>query len=1160
MVGTMPGFAPAVTATEITSNGSSNNILSEEVSDTNSLPSDENQDQQTEALGLSTEQPSRVSPSGEEVDKNNNPLGPDTVVLNPTYQLAVSMGKNTGDNLTVYDDPIGTSKIDFNKPLTKTSSESSKSFKCTYKETVAVDVDGDGKQGVANIGFSKSDLVLYISEFNNATGTVISSPIYKLESFYIPDMIIRSNKIYNNFTGSQIRATSGDFNHDGSDEIAINVSHITYIYKVTMNSCTLLSKKDYRTNISDINALDTNNDGYPELVVTTQGIDTTASCLYFYDGVKSNGSINLASPSYSLNLAIGNNHFVKASVDIGNLFGDDDKTIVIAGITKEGTYCISYIKYNPDTEKYDTSLPKFYSMQSDSKTSFNAMIDSYVIKCVSLTTPKDGFPEYVVFGGYIFLYNEKTDAFERQLVTTYTEDSSTPRANNADTAESNITNVNKDKDEGIVIDTLVGNFDGNSTGKEQIILLNYNEWYTHNDYVYITQCYMNDKGEIVVNLREMYNSSEGDYQIASICAVDVLNQGTKLKFIPSRSTFAYSDPVIIAILGASPYFEEIEKEYASLGNVSTTYGTSNSSENSNSYGFSVNAGASIGFEEGLGIFGLDFLKASVEYSVMNTFTASWASSTSIEKSVAYTNYYTDDAVVLTVIPYDIYSYEVTTWNSEKNKYETDEMTLQIPYSPITTMMTVEDYNSTVESMSDAPVITKDVLQHTVGDPRTYPSSSKGLSNIPGQDSLTADANDSKSFTGTGVGNNSTEQTITSSSSAEKTYDYVLELSVTQKRSVAGFTSGITLGAGFNTNVVITSTNSTTRSGSVASVPSSFKQYQFNWALVAYNYNLKSKSGNVIQSCPVISYICKPYTSTYPPKVPQNLVMESKDISSVSLSWEASEKATNYIVLRSESEDGKFTAISTVNGNRTNTFTDTSIEKGKDYYYSISANNGTISSIPSDILYVPAVNVKELRIKNQPKLTYKEYDTLNLSSLVITMVMDNGSLLDVKYADFENYNLSTNLQNGIELDSSNNGFSILVTYTPDNLSASTGKLVIKEEGNYPISMNVSFAVGNIEDATYLIPEKELTANISLENTTDSVIPVVVILALYDENGSMVDFTSQTPSLVGNSITELSGSLTLPLKVTGYTAKVFVWEGTSMTTSSLIPLSDSIILPY
>ena len=46
--------------------------------------------QQAAKLGLPTDQPSRLSPSGKEIDKNQNPLGPDLLVTNRIYSLAYS--------------------------------------------------------------------------------------------------------------------------------------------------------------------------------------------------------------------------------------------------------------------------------------------------------------------------------------------------------------------------------------------------------------------------------------------------------------------------------------------------------------------------------------------------------------------------------------------------------------------------------------------------------------------------------------------------------------------------------------------------------------------------------------------------------------------------------------------------------------------------------------------------------------------------------------------------------------------------------------------------------------------------------------------------------------------------------------------------------------
>ena len=103
-----------------------------------------------------------------------------------------------------------------------------------------------------------------------------------------------------------------------------------------------------------------------------------------------------------------------------------------------------------------------------------------------LTTPVPGDPVSIVLSGVIFKYNAINDAFERKSVTDSTVDGDA-ETNSETKAQGNITNVNKDKDSTWILNTIVGNFDGNKEGQEQIIMLHYNQWYGKGP---ITQCYM----------------------------------------------------------------------------------------------------------------------------------------------------------------------------------------------------------------------------------------------------------------------------------------------------------------------------------------------------------------------------------------------------------------------------------------------------------------------------------------------------------------------------------------------------------------------------------------------------------------------------------------------------------------------------------------------
>lgn len=1131
-----------------------------------SLPSDSDLANQMESLGLSSEEPVRYSASGKEIDKTKNPLGADNTVVNRTYQLAYTYrnSKDGKDMLNTYDSFgsgnvnlfQGPSSYTYSTSIAASASSASGSFSACHRCLAAVDTDGNGTQEVANVGYVISGnsikLQLFISDYNSLVKSGSSTVPATSKIYTVAELKSYPGSNGLKYTNDSLKCTAGDFDHDGIDEIAIATDKSIYVCRATMTSFKVESTAT-GTAIEDIEALDSNGDCYPELLaVQWSGAYIN---LVIYNGT------DVSKQAVTIPLSTGGVYFTTATVDIGDLLGDGDNTIVIGGRIRSGQSSfagISYIKYHADTESYDKSLTKIYNMLSGSKTGFQAVNGDLQVKCVNLATKVEGTPEYVVLGGYIFQYDAANDIFTRQAIATYKEISDGVSENSAKKSEDNITDVNYTKDDTWILQTIVGNFDGNNEGKEQILMLHYNDWQGE-DVVYVTQCVMKSDGTIASYLTEVSRDTEDSgLNYPSICPVDVYNHSTKMTFLPKLSYLEYSNPVIISVLGATPYYSELEDQTPMLGNVGTTFGTGTEEESSSSNGVTASVGVSFGFEQGLSVFGVQIIKTTFETEITNTFKASWGSSTSISKNISYTNYFTDDAVVLTVVPYDVYIYQSTAWNSSKKRYETGKVVVKIPYDMLTTMLTVEDYNKAAHDIKNAPLISSDVLKHTIGDPRTYPTASKGLSNVKDKGVLMNGSSDSSSLIGCGIGNSSIEQSITTSSSTSKSFDYELNVTVSSSVAVAGVSAGASVGAGYDTEVSFTSTKSTTRTGSVCSVPSGYGQYQFKWAMAAYNYNLELEEGNDTQEIFVINYICAPVSSSYPPKVPAGLSVSSQDLNYNLLKWNASDGASGYNVLRSTSQDGIYDTVAVLRGKSTNTYTDSTITAGQTYYYEIQAYNGAIA-VPTAPLAANSLYVTDMQIKTQPKLSYSEYDKLDLTALIVSLVLSNQSTRQVSYGSFGDYSMITSLENGLELGADDSGTTITVKYTPANVSANTNALAVKSGGAYPVEMTVKFTVGSTSGATVLETGKQLTAAITMANKQSDTIQAVAVTALYNKYGTMVQCVSKNVSINAGSTANCSNSLTLPSDISGYTAKVFIWDGTSISSSGLTPLSEVVQIP-
>jgi hypothetical protein len=100
---------------------------------------------------------------------------------------------------------------------------------------------------------------------------------------------------------------------------------------------------------------------------------------------------------------------------------------------------------------------------------------------------------------------------------------------------------------------------------------------------------------------------------------------------------------------------------------------------------------------------------------------------------------------------------------------------------------------------------------------------------------------------------------------------------------------------------------------------------------------------------------------------------------------------------------------------------------------------------------------------------------------------------------------------------------------------------------------TFIVGDNVNPTALTAGQQLTAQVSLRNGTAVSQDYVVILALYDSGGNMVNSSQATAAVAGNSISQdlaLAG-FTLPADTTGMSAKLMVWNGSDAATATMVP---------
>lgn len=126
---------------------------------------------------------------------------------------------------------------------------------------------------------------------------------------------------------------------------------------------------------------------------------------------------------------------------------------------------------------------------------------------------------------------------------------------------------------------------------------------------------------------------------------------------------------------------------------------------------------------------------------------------------------------------------------------------------------------------------------------------------------------------------------------------------------------------------------------------------------------------------------------------------------------------------------------------------TTLVPGKQYTFVVQAmsNTETDSEIGNDnsgkseaFGPITADNIKSLKVKNPPKLSYTEGETLNLSAMVITVTYGSGATEDVTFTHFADYGITVDLKNGTDVTMGMNGRSLKVNC---GSIAATGSLTL-----------------------------------------------------------------------------------------------------------------------
>lgn len=1162
-----------------------------------------------EALGFSTDQPVRYSPSGQVVDRTKSPFGVDNITKFGVKQLFVNY--TTGSKLMESSGKASNSLPDgfknaFQAVVAEANMGGTDMDNAKERVSVAADTDGDGLDETLTVfwvpttdwGNGKVGIAItkYTTTWNGVkpvkveTATKVHYPVSTNTSLF-------SYSSENNDYERTLYAVSGDFDHDGKDEVAIGRGKVIAMYRVTTTKLTEISKQtlekssakwddeieekvfytDQPIYVNGMASADLDDDGYKELFVTAgrsyiSQVDEDTDVEDYEKGHRSfmliyrstNNLTKLSTPPVELVTTAGENtvYFDKPAMDIGDIYGDGEKELVIGGRLfgrkDDNNVGLTTFHYDPESDSYQTGLKdnRLYTFVSDD---FKAVRNKLGVKCVKFDPA--AFLDFVVLGGYIYKYNMENDVFDRQVISNIYLTG--VDVNKESKSRNNLTNVNAKKDQTYILDMLAGNFNAATLDdigtdlSEQLVVLHHNFWHNSRR-VYLTTVSMKD-GVLYAYMKQYLNGKDNNHYF-SICAPDIWNRGLQMEYQPEETEFVFSDPMIIAALAAPPYYSELENEYEALGNAKTLFGSEKTKGSSESHGLSVSASFICGFDGEASVFGVKLAKAGWELEVENEFTSTFEKSKSVSKHVLYENYYNQNAVVVSAIPYDVYTFKIT--NTQTG--ESGMTTIMIPFAPVTRIMSYSSYNKAAESSSDIPKLTG-VFKHTVGDPRSYPKDKTNISNVPGAEILTGtNGDDYGNFVGVGIGNNVTEEGISISQGKSRTLENKLSVKFSAFGGAGGLYVGGSAGLGYTYGNTKSTEETEMYSGSTPGLPEGREAYTYKWSLVAYPYDLTA--GSATQRCMVIGYLCQPVGANYPPVPPKNFRMDSRNATGITLKWDAPVTTniqttglpSGYAVYRADSADGEYKKIAAISGRSTVTYKDTKASGTGAYYYRLTAIN-TRESIPAE-LSVPRVKATAMTVKTVPKLSYGDGGALDLSGLKVTLTYENGTTNDVAFADFgDDFLVST--ANGSTLNPAQQGSKLTVTYVPDGITTDVGTLNVSAVAAYDIGLTASFTVGTTQNATKLEAGKAVSATASLKNNTTSSQSVLAILALYSDKGTMVasDTKAVTVASGATSTATFTNAFKVPASASGYTVKLFVWDGKSIADTRQVPKSNVITLP-
>ena len=345
---------------------------------------------------------------------------------------------------------------------------------------------------------------------------------------------------------------------------------------------------------------------------------------------------------------------------------------------------------------------------------------------------------------------------------------------------------------------------------------------------------------------------------AALAMVDV-DLDTVIMEYTGTHYLTYSDPKVLAIIAAAPYFEDVDiiSNYDYAWQNTTSYSQMNGGGRGETVQVDFEGGVYLSTETEVG-------GGKIELETSVNFTLEWAqdTTTTTEYTLSFETSQDEDAVAFYCIPTENYVYKTYTPNG-KGGYDEKIDIISNTFTPCYQVLTLDYYESIRGNYPGLPEIRGKAITSTPGDPSSYPTSTSGYSVISQWD---------KDPAGVSFGNGAITQEITVTTEEAESYN----LGAAWDFQFGGGSGVNILGQEFDTTGGVQwslnpsggwtdiDLSGTSISGTVTNMPLEFQDYGYYYTWKIFSYNYKFGDGT---SIPVISYVVGDVSE--PPQLPED---------------------------------------------------------------------------------------------------------------------------------------------------------------------------------------------------------------------------------------------------------------------------------------------------